>query len=194
MRAAGDACREGERQVGVRRARAALAAVHVDDVVGDGMLGLTTPDGRVTFADPRAIVAAAAINGVQVAFRRITSWLFWSRTRIQITPLGRDEPVLIGTLIPETRADGVWVWRVVGLPSLPGLDGPFATMAYLTQGHETANAAVSLGLAGAAAFFLFDAPRSAGELIGTGFDIATTSARCSSARRTYLAVTYAAAP
>ncbi|MCB4806496.1 hypothetical protein QO001_006468 [Methylobacterium brachiatum] len=188
-KAVGDACREGEKQVGVRRTRMAFAAAHVGDVVGDGMLGLTTPDGRVAFADPRAIVAAVAINGVQVAFRRTMWWLFWSRVHIQITPLGRDAPALIGTLIPETRADGVRVWRVVGLP---GLDGPFATMACLTQGHEAADAAVGLGLAGAAALFLFDAPHTGGELIGTGFDIARTSARCSRARQTYLAVTYAA--
>jgi hypothetical protein len=193
-KAIADACRAGERQVGVRRAEVALAAAHVDDVLADGPLGLTALDGRVSFMDPRALVVAAAANGVQVAFRRTSWWFFWSREHVHITPLGRDAPVLEGTLVPETRADGVRIWRVTALESLPGLEGPFATVACLIQGQqEVANTILGLGLAGVASFFVFDAPHTGGALFRTAIEMDATSTRCVSARQSYFAVTYAAA-
>ena len=105
MRAAGDACREGERQVGVRRARAALAAVHVDDVVGDGMLGLTTPDGRVTFADPRAIVAAALVEScceMIACTSALNASVCW-RLANRHGPIRRISCCITGSWRPRTR-------------------------------------------------------------------------------------------
>lgn len=189
--AVGAACQAGEKAVGLRRAKSALAAAHVEDVLGDAQLGLTAPDGRVSFADPRRIVVAAAGNGLQVTFQR-TGWLFWSRTQMRITSLGGDTASLVGRLDLETRADGVRVWRIVELPSLPGLDGPAATMACLTQGQGAADTVLALGFAAALSFY-FDAPLTGIAMIGGAAETAAVADRCAAARQSTFAGPYAAA-
>lgn len=192
--AIGDACRDQEKRVAARRAEAAVAAAGIEPILGKGRLVLSAPDGRLTYADPRALVIAAAGNGLQVSVRRTTSWLFRTKESLRVTPLGRDTPVLAGDLAADTHPSGGQVWRVTDLQTLPGLDGPFATLACLTQGPEAAQALAGLGLAGMASIFLLDLPRTGVELFLAAGTLTTSMGQCEDARRSYFALPGPGAP
>lgn len=178
-------CSEEEGQVVVRRAEAAVAASDIDAVLGKGRLVITTPDGRQAYAEPRAVVMAAAGNGLQIKFRRTRTWLFWTKESLHVTPFGRDNPMLNGDLEPEIDPAGERLWRVKDLQILPGLDGPFTTLACLTMGPEAAQAVVGLGLAGMASLFVLDLPRTGSNLIWAAGTLTTNMAQCESARRSF---------
>lgn len=188
MRAAvAAACRAQEERVVARRVEAALAEAHVADVLGPGRLATSSPDGHAVFLNSRAVVAAAAVNGYQVRFRTSTSWAFQSRTTIAITPLGSMAPALDGALEPETRADGVPIWRITALEDLPGLDGPLATLACLTQGSQAALASLASMAAGTLIGMATDAPYTAGALILDGTRGLLEVAACGDAKQAFLA-------
>ena len=180
------ACRAQEGRVLARRVEAALAEAHIADVLGRGRLATSSPDGRAVSLKPRAVVAAAAANGYQVRFRRSTSWGFQTRTTMQITPLGSTEPALDGTLEPEARADGVPVWRVTALEDLPGLDGPLATIACVTQGSQAALASLANMAAGTLIGIAADAPYTASALILDGTTGLLEVAACGDAKAAFL--------
>lgn len=185
--AATAACKAQEGRIIARRVEAALAKAHVADVLGEGRLTTRTPDGRAISLNPRALVAAAAGDGYQVGFRRSTTWAFRTRTTILITPLGRAEPALAGTLEPETRADGVSVWRIATLQDLPGLDGPQATLACLTQGSQAALGPLASIFAGTLVAVAADAPYTAGALLQDGIGGLLNVADCATAKDAFLA-------
>ncbi|MCJ2030435.1 hypothetical protein MKK50_13645 [Methylobacterium sp. J-043] len=187
-KAISDACREQENRVAVRRAEAAVATAEIEPVLGEARLVLSAPDGRQTYADPRAVVIAAAGNGLQISFRRTTSWFFWTTETLRVTPFGRDNPALVGHLVADTHPAGGQVWRVTDLQALPSLDGPFATLACLTQGPEAAQALAGLGLAGMASIFLLDLPRTGVELLSAAGTLTTSMGQCADARRSYFAL------
>lgn len=186
--AIGEACRDEEKRVVVHRADAAFAAAGIEPVLGKGRLVLSAPDGRLTYADPRAVVIAAAGNGLQVRFRRTTSWFFWTKENLRVTPFGRDTPVLAGDLAADTHPSGGKVWRVTDLQALPGLGGPLATLACLTQGPEATHALASLGLAGMVSIFVLDLPRTGVELFLAAGTLSTSMGQCEDARRSYFAL------
>lgn len=181
------ACRAQEGRIVARRVEAALAEAHINDVLGPGRLATSSPDGRPISLNPRAVVAAAAINGYQVRFQRTTSWGFQTRTTIAITPLGGVTPTLDGTLEPETRSDGVPIWRIAALRDLPGLDGPLATLACLTQGSQAALASLVSMFAGTFIGLAADAPYTAGALILDGTNGLLEVAACGDAKAAFLA-------
>lgn len=183
--AAAAACKAQEGRIVARRVEAGLAEAHVADVLGEGRLMTRTPDGRAISLNPRALVAAAAADGYQVGFRRTTTWAFRTRTTILITPLGRAGPALAGTLEPETRADGVPVWRIATLQDLPGLDGPQATLACLTQGSQAALGPLASIFAGT--LVAADAPYTAGALLQDGIGGLLNVADCATAKDAFLA-------
>ncbi|GJE52133.1 hypothetical protein GOFOIKOB_5201 [Methylobacterium tardum] len=188
-----EACREQENRVGLRRAEKAVAVAGIETVLGKGRLVLTAPDGGLSYVDPRALVIAAAANGLQVTFERTSSWFFWTRERVRITSLGRDNPVLSGDLTADRHPTLGPVWRVTELQELPGLAGPLATLACVAQGQQAVDTLLTLGLAGAASLFIFDAPRTGAELIGIALDGVAGATRCETARRGYFAAPSASA-
>ena len=89
------------------------------------MVAVSDVDGRLGWEPPAALVNGAAVDGVQVRFAQ--GGLLTSPS-MTVTPFGRGSPALSGSLRRVTRDDGVEMLEVRGMESLPGLDGPFATL------------------------------------------------------------------
>jgi len=178
-------CRTGYDVMLARRLAKADADSGVGQVFTPGMpFWVRTPDGALQAADPAQLVHDAAVDGLQVVFG--PGGLFRS-PKVGVTPFGRTQPRLDGTLRKLVRADGVEGLEVTGLPSLPGLDGPAATIICLAL--PTAQAAYEGQLQtvfGILLGGLLDAPRTGGEMARTGWQTAEAAAACQVAKRRFV--------
>ncbi len=89
------------------------------------MVAVSDVDGRLGWEPPAALVNGAAVDGLQVRFAQ--GGLLTSPS-MTVTPFGRGSPALSGALRKVPRGDGIEMLEVRGMGSLPGLDGPFATL------------------------------------------------------------------
>ena len=178
-------CRTGYDAMLARRLAKADADSGVGQVFAPGMpFWVRTPDGALQAADPARLVHDAAVDGLQVVF--VPGGLLRS-PKVGVTPFGRTQPRLDGTLRKLVRADGVEGLEVTGLPSLPGLDGPAATIICLAL--PTAQAAYEGQLQTAFGFLLgglADAPRTGGEMARNGWQAAEAAAACQVAKRQFI--------
>jgi len=182
------ACRGQEGKVAVARGIAAQAKADIDAVLDKGTLTVLSPRGETVTVDPRMVVTAAAANGFQVTFQQSRTLLFAKRYAIRITPFGHDTPALDGALEPETRADGVALWRIAHLDGLPGVDGPLATLSCVARSKKDGGDTVVLAAAGLAAAAA-DAPWTAGLFLGAAFAEAASSSACRTAANAFTGMT-----
>lgn len=182
------ACRSQEAKVAVARGISAQAKSNIDTVLDKGNLTVLSPRGETVTVDPRMVVTAAAANGFQVTFQQSRTLFFAKRYAIRITPFGQNAPALDGALEPETRADGVALWRITQLDGLPGIDGPLATLSCVARSKKDGGDTVVLAAAGLAAAAA-DAPWTAGLFLGAAFTEAALSSACRTAANAFTGIT-----
>ena len=88
-------------------------------------LSVRDKDGTLYQIDPAMLAQSAAVDGLQVRF--VAGGMF-SSARMVVTPFGRDAPRLASALQQAKRADDVPMLVVENIGSLPGIDGPLATL------------------------------------------------------------------
>jgi hypothetical protein len=175
-----------------RRSKSSLAARLCDQAITqadpDGTFGASVavpaPGGRLISVDLRRLVCASAADGIRVAFT--ISGLIFKTHEVRISPWNKSAPSLKGTLEKMARPDGVEGWRVTKLESLPGLDGPLATLSCLTMSASDAGAVTTAAALGGLAAALFDAPDTAERLFGGAIDNFASAAACAAAKTDFL--------
>lgn len=113
------------------RVALATAAAKVPGTFADGeLLGVPShADGHPQEVNPTALVKAAAVDGIQVAFT--PGGTFWGGPAIRVTPFGRGSPRLEGTLKHLNNPDGTRAAALTGLQPLHGTGSPEDTIACL---------------------------------------------------------------
>ena len=178
------ACRMGYQQLAARRMASAEEKAGTNKVFVAGMpIWVRTVDGELQRFDPAELVRDAAVDGIQVAYKPKQWWQWWQSHQVIVTPIGRDEPRLSGKLLEVARADGVNGLEVVGLSSLPGLDGPAETMNCLALPAERSGQEGMWGLAaGIAMGAVFDTPFVGSRVARRGLDQAMAAKACFDAK------------
>lgn len=99
----------------------------------DKALILSPDENSSDTVDPRTLVAAASISGLQVAFKK-----GWADVAIGITPIGADQPRLDGRLSISHGKSNLRLENLDSFPQFPAAPGE--TLACLVQTQDDANA------------------------------------------------------
>jgi hypothetical protein len=178
-----------------RRVELAVAASNASSAF-PGSLDLVVPshaDGSPIGIDPTALVRAAAIDGIQVAYEEQSSviarlWGGSSGKGMRITPFAATTPAITATLQDGRRPDGTAYLEVTAMEDLPGLHSPEETIGCLhsPSGRTAADLKANRLLGVASAIFSY-VPEEGGRIVADTIRKETDLAACDAAKKAFLA-------
>jgi hypothetical protein len=178
-----------------RRVELAVAASNVSSAFPNG-LDLVVPshaDGSQIVVDPTALVRAAAIDGIQVAYEQHGS--YWTRPwgggsgkGMRVTPFAATSPTITGTLQDGKRPDGTGYLLITAMEELPGLHSPEETIGCLDSPSGRTGADLKANrLFGVAAAMFSYMPEDGGRIVADSVRQQGALVACDAAKRAFLA-------